>query len=148
MAITRTGNRPESPADDAQQVERRLVRPVHVLEHDDRRRIRAPQQTEERVGRTVLITVAELVAQVAADLIGHVDDRSERASRCDGVARAPQDGVFWLGGREGVNQRRLANASLAADEDQPSMPPPGVSQQVGQLSQEHLAFEQLHRWPS
>ena len=111
----------DPPRQQAQHVERRLVGPVRVLEHDDRRV--APGELAEhrgghRVGRRARgHEVLELAAGDRAD----VHQRAERRGREECVAVAPQDArVLGVPLAEVAQQRRLADARLAGHEHQPA----------------------------
>ncbi len=101
-----------APADDAHQVERRLICPVQILEHDQRR-----------------VHCVERFSQGTVDLVGDVDQGSEGPSRNDGIARAPEDTDLTCHIRaEGLNERCLADAGLALDEQQTPRSAPALAQ--------------------
>ncbi len=105
--------------DEAQDVERRRVGPVQVLEHEDRGRA-APQLVEQG-GRDLVGPrgARRDLGELAPDLLGDVEQRAERARREQRVARPPQDArrAPMLVGEE-AHERRLAGARLARDERQ------------------------------
>ena len=84
-------DRLDAAGDEADHVERRLVRPVDVLDHDDRRP--APAQLfDERRGHGVWDRVAaKEVAQSVARLGRDVVERAERLRRQERIAHPPED---------------------------------------------------------
>ena len=100
------GDAGDAATEQAQDVERALVGPVDVLQHEDRAG-RGAQPVEQRGrerGRRGLVEP-------------DVEQRAERPRRVQRVARAPQDATT-VG--EGADERGLADAGLAADQDQPA----------------------------
>ena len=106
-------------AEQPQDVERRLVAPVQVLDHEHGRLLcELVAQHREHLrrldGRTE--DVRERVA-----LRGHVEQRPERAGRRERVTGAREHASVRLEPcAEGTDERGLAGAGLAADEDDPS----------------------------
>jgi hypothetical protein len=107
----------DPPAAQPQHVERRLVGPVHVLEHDDRR---PAQLAQERRGHDVRRCAlrhrrGELAAGDRADVL----QGTQRGEREERVALTPQDlRVAVLA--EAAQQGGLADARLAGHEHQPA----------------------------
>ena len=101
----------------AQHVERALVGPVDVLEHEHGagRLAQGVQQGGDEHGRPR--AGRDDLLQLAAGGVGDVEQRAERPRRVQRVARAPQD-LAALG--ELAHERGLADAGLAADQDQPA----------------------------
>jgi hypothetical protein len=112
-------NRREARGEQRDHVERRLIGPVHVLE--DQHSGRAAKLCDQR--RRDLVRSwrpRDELLQLTAGRLGDVQQRSQRTRRAQGLARAPQDAR----GRslllaERAQERRLADAGLAADEHQP-----------------------------
>jgi hypothetical protein len=105
------------PGQQPHDVEGGLVGPLQVLEDEDRRRA-ARELAQQRAGHLVRPRVARRgVSQVAAGLLGDVDERPQRARREERVARAPKDprGPAVLVD-EAPCERGLAGAGLAGDE--------------------------------
>jgi hypothetical protein len=89
-------------------VERRLVGPVQILEHDDR----GSAQLGRQRGREV--TRRRAVRDQLGELAAHVDERAERPRRVERVARAPQHPRAVLAER--AHARGLADPGLARHE--------------------------------
>ena len=136
-------HRRDPACEQAEQVERRLVGPVQVLEHDDR--WRAPPQLVEQRGQHVARPGAALdeVGQLAACLGGDVEQRPERPRRVQRLARAREhaDGKV---GAERVEERRLADPGLSGDEHEPPATALGHSREGARERVELVRpFEQL-----
>jgi hypothetical protein len=113
------GRRVDLAGQQAHDVETGLVGPVEVLEHEDRRR--AVGELAQQRGRDLVRRrgAGRDLREVAADLLGDVEQRAERARREERVARAPQDprrGALPVG--EQADERRLARARLAGHQRQ------------------------------
>ncbi|MCI0346621.1 MAG: hypothetical protein L0221_14445, partial [Chloroflexi bacterium] len=98
-------------------VERRRIRPMEILEHDDRDRGSA-QIAQQGLGRLVRLRAdVKGTRQLARSTLRHVAQRAQRARREQAVARPPpHDDRRTELADEGANQGRLADAGLAADE--------------------------------
>ena len=103
---------------EAQHVERRLVGPVEVLEHEDAR-ARPAQLADERTGDLVGSRLAgDQLLELAVSHLGDVEQRAERAWSEQALAGAPQDPRRRAAPiAERAQQGGLAGARLAADED-------------------------------
>jgi hypothetical protein len=113
------GDRLDAASEQAQDVERRLIGPVEVLEHDDVRRPAAQlarQRGDELARRGAL---RDQRSELAADVVGDVDERAERARGEQRVARSPQHPTSASAVAERPHERRLADSRLAGDEDEP-----------------------------
>jgi hypothetical protein len=103
----------QPPAEQRHQVERRVVGPVEVVDHEHR----AAGERVERGGEDVLACAGRLergeerAARVARD----VAQRAHRARRDQRVAGAPQDARARQRRADLADQRRLADARLACD---------------------------------
>jgi hypothetical protein len=114
------GSRVRLPRQQPHDVERGLVGPVQVLDDEDRRGP-ARELAQQRIGHLVRPGVARRgLRQVAAGLLGHVEQRTQRARREERIARSPQDPrrLAVLVG-EASGQRGLAGPRLARDEHEP-----------------------------
>ena len=111
------------PADEElQHVERGLVRPVHVLDDQDRRRPR-PQLAHERRRDHVRSGAAlDELLELAARELGDVEQRPERPRREQGVAGAPQDPRARRAARRTAHETRLSD---------PASPPTSTSRPRG-----------------
>jgi hypothetical protein len=138
------GQRRDPPREQPQDVERRLVGPVQVLEHDDRARV-APQVLGQRRDelRRCRARVGER-REPAARLLGDVEQRPERAWRVERVAGAQQRPRPARAPAEGAHERGLADARLAAYEDEPAT---AADAGEGRVERGHLgrALEQVLR---
>jgi hypothetical protein len=100
-----------------QDVERRLVRPVHVLEHEHGRDPRAQLARQRHHHRVRHRTTLNDRLQLAPGGLGNLDQRPERARREERVASAPEDPrrpAALLA--EPPQEDRLADPGLAADQ--------------------------------
>ena len=129
-----------------EQVERRLVCPVHVFEHRERRSaLQLGQRGVQDSG--VIGAVGEGESQLASGLRSDVMQRSKRAGCEQRVARAPQDADrSTLLPSKVPEQRGLANAGFSADEHQPALSRGCRFERRRQLGQCGIAFEELDRW--
>ena len=111
----------DAAAEQAQHVERRLVGPVHVLEHDDRR-LAAGQLAQQRRGdRVGGGAVGDGLRELAAGDRGDVGQRSERGQREERVAVAPEDPRRLRPAlAEAAQEHGLADAGLARHEHEPA----------------------------
>ena len=112
-----TRRRVDSPAEHAQRVQGRLVRPVQVFqdEHETARELRQDGTGDHaRIAR-----VGDRAGKTAARLPGDIDERSERCGRREVLARPTQDAEPWSRA-ERAHEGRLADAGLAADEHEPA----------------------------
>jgi hypothetical protein len=87
----------------------------------------------------------EKLAQIAADLGGDVDQRRQGARRGHRIAGASHDARAVLDDAEDMlHEGGLTDASLAAEEEQPSLPVSRVAQPALDLGKLRLAFEECH----
>ena len=127
----------DTAAEHAQDVERRLVGPVDVLEHDDGRPVELVGKRERDVscGRRPLATRAANAPVVWPA-------RSRNGPSGAGVVRASQ-APCRIGASaplaERAHERRLADARLAADEHEAS----ARGERLVELRELRLAFEEL-----
>ena len=120
----------DAPAEHVQGVERRLVRPVDVLEDDDRGLGELGQ--ERARDRARIGSGDEQVGERAVGLSGDVRERPERRRRREVLARPAQDAQPGLRA-ECPHERRLPDAGLAAHEHEPSALRGGRSERGQQL---------------
>jgi hypothetical protein len=127
-----------------QDVERRLVRPVHVFEDEHGRDPRAQLPRERRHHLVRHRTTLDDRLELAAGPLGDGDERPERARREERFAGAPEDprrsAVLFA---EPPHERRLADARLAADQqDMPTRAALDCLQAIDEHRQLSGAFEQ------
>ena len=129
-------------AEQPQHVERRLVAPVQVFDHEHRRLLRElVAQHREHLRR--LDGGTEDVRERIA-LRGDVEQRPERAGSRERVTGSGEHASMRLEPRaEGADERGLAGAGLAADEDDPPEPEPRLVQRFGQQRKRVVPLEQL-----
>jgi hypothetical protein len=139
-------NRRDPPAEQAQHVEGRLVRPVQVVQDDDHAPVRL-SRTDHRRGDLVRLGAGRHeVPQLAAGLLGDVDEGAQRAGRVQRVAGAPPDlGDRLAGGAEMPQQRRLAGAGVTREQNEPAPALPGRRQRLVQRGELVCTFEQAAR---
>ena len=104
---------PDPARQQPQRVERRLVRPVDVLEDDDRRLTGCdqPEQRPDDLGGPAIERRLQLIG-----LLGDVEERPERPGREEGVAAAPQHARSAGRVAEATDGDGLADPGLARDE--------------------------------
>jgi hypothetical protein len=131
--------------EEAEQVQRRLVRPLHVFDHQH------PEVGDR--GRRLQHRVEDLVArrrrpygvqQRAAELSRHVVHRTQRSRREQAVAQAPRPRGVDQPALQLFDQRGLAHSRLTGDQDEPARADPrlfGVLQQRAHL---RLTLDQRH----
>jgi hypothetical protein len=136
----------DAAAEVLDEVERRVVGPVHVLEDDDRRRRRAGDLVEEGgEERGALAGPRQRGTQRRSGVGGGIVQRAERARSRQRLARAPENAAADLR-REALEERRLADSSLAADEDGAALTARRGAGGVGERGEQAVALEQLdHR---
>jgi hypothetical protein len=104
----------QAPPEPDQEVEARLVRPVHVLDHQHPGRLRTEgveDRIEDDLARSVL---GEESGEPTAGVPGGVTDRSQGPRRVQRIAGAPQDDRRrHTLAEEPRDHRRLADAGLA-----------------------------------
>ena len=111
----------DTASDQPEYVECRLVGPMHVLEHENRRPV--PRDVpHERSGDLVRNRIAlQELAQLGAGLVCDVDDGSERSRREQRIARTFEDPGEAVDARaERTHEGGLSDAGLTRDEHEPS----------------------------
>ena len=104
----------DTTTEDAQHVERRLVRPMHVLEHEHHRLTQLLQQRQRHLARVP--AGLDIQSEPSADLHSEIEVRPERRH---GQLLAGAEQNAPLNPRdEGAHERRLAHARLATDEQE------------------------------
>ncbi len=113
------GNRLDTASEQPEDVERRLVRPVRVLEDEDGARLRRELVRQRR--RQLVRHRARLDGRpkLAADVVGDRQHRTERARREQRVAASPEHAhLGFVALPEPPHDRRLPDARLAAEQDE------------------------------
>ncbi len=128
------------PRQQPERVERGLVRPVDVLEDDDRRRTGSdgPEQRSDHLGRAAV----ECLAQISVRALGDIEERPERPGREEGVAAAPEHAHAETPVAKVADRGRLAHACLAGDQHEATSSGPRLVETHPQAGQHLLAFEQ------
>ncbi len=130
--------------DEAQEVQRRLVGPVHVLD-EEHRQMWAVEEVEQR-GELLGARGAGATGrgERATDLRGDVEHRTQRTGR--ELAVACPDEPLGVGELElqRVDERRLADAGLTGDEHQPTRPGPGRGRRIEQRLPRLLPLDEPH----
>ena len=136
----------QAPTDQGEHVERGLVRPVQVIEDENRRRVPA-QLADQRSRDLVRLHVhVDGLVELASGLRRDVDERAQRPRREERVACAPQHPPrCGLTVTEGAQERGLAHPGLAADQHEP---PSGscrrARERFCECGQVLRSFEELH----
>ena len=120
---------------------------MQIVEHDQgRQAARLSQQCQKGIEDSIPVHCVERFSQSAVDLVGDVDQGSEGPSRNDGIARTPKDTDITCRIRaEGFDESCLADAGLAADEDETPLSLSAFLQQVAQLGEQRSALQERHR---
>ena len=130
-----------------QHVERRVVSPMHVLEHQDRRRTRLQLSHQRRGDLERPRARLDELLELAAGGRGDVDERPERPRREQSVARAPEEpGAGRRVVAEAPQQRGLADAGLPADEHQP--PTRALPHRLDALAEDRELLDRARAAPS
>ena len=137
-------HRLDAAAEQPKDVERCLVRPVHVLDDDDRGLPGAQLVAERRKDGLRLLAPLDDVREGRAALERDVHERPQRTRCVQTVARPPQDaGRVGTVAAELLNERRLADARLAGDEREPARALADVIERGGERLQLRGALEQI-----
>ena len=139
------GQRPDAASEHGEGIERRVVCPVHVLEHEDggwRRALELGDQqvldhVRRRPGRERLRELGRRVREVAERA-----QRSRDRQVVTGAHQHPRPVVDI--GEEPADQRRLADPGLPDDGDHAAGAAGGRVQRVGKRRQAGLPLEQFH----
>src|SRR4029453_15520121 len=95
-------------------VERRLVCPLQILEHEDGRPARCELADQRRGNGLWLSAFVHDLKELAARLLRDIDERPQRRRREERIAGAPEKtGRVVLMGAEPSQEGRLADARLA-----------------------------------
>ena len=128
------GRSADATTEDAQHVERRLVTPLHILEHDHHRLAQLLQQRQRHLARVP--AGLDIQREPAADLPSDIEVPPER--RHDQLLAGTEQNAPLNPRDEGPHQRRLAHARLATDKHKSPARAPGIFQP----RQQRLAFDQ------
>jgi hypothetical protein len=136
------GHPADAPGEQGEHVERRLVGPVQILEHEHGRGV-AAELAEQRGKDVRRCGVARKPGgEGAAGLVGDIHQGPEGPRGEEAVAGAPEHPRRCLPCAEDARQRGLADAGLAGDERQSSRPRLRRREQRGQLRKGLVALEQ------
>jgi hypothetical protein len=135
----------DAPPQPTEDVERRLIGSVHILQHHDRSPA-AAQLFDERVEHAVKrLARRDRCLEPSSDGRGDVDQRTQRARRAQAVAR-PYQQSLWSGRRaERSHQGALPDASVTQDEHQAPLPAPGVRERLRKHRRRAFTLQQLRR---
>jgi hypothetical protein len=116
----------DPPAEQPQEIEGRLVRPVQILEHEHSGLY--PELVEERADHLVRPRASfHQATQLAAGRLGDVCERPERAGREQRVTGSLQHAnVAWQNGEQHLYQCGLPTACLRGHEHEAPAAPPGL----------------------
>ena len=84
-------NRSDPALEEPQDVKRGLVRPVHILEHHDRRHLPAELTHQRSHDLVAPAATRHKLLELTAGELGDVEKRPQRTRREQGVASTPQD---------------------------------------------------------
>ncbi len=141
------GQIPDSPSQESEEIQRRLIRPVRIFRQDHR----GPRAVSEirldgakDVGSRGV--GAELVFNVRTKLTSDIEQRPKWRRNGEPVERnRDQARVALDSSREPINQGRLADAHLAAHENDMSSATRGILGPGKQLIERRRSFEEGHR---
>ena len=137
------GQRRDPAAEQLDDVERPLVGPVDVLDHEHRRGL-VRQFGDERSHELVRHPpVGRKPTEVEAGVLRDVEERPECARREQPLARAPQHSGSWLVRAELAEQRGLADARLASQKHHPPTAVGRLGEPGGEIFEQLGAFEEL-----
>jgi hypothetical protein len=130
----------DAPAEKLDEVQRRVVGPVQVLDHHQCRRVGGAQLGQHRLEQRRPRPV-QPCAEARTALSRHVEQRRQRMRRFECVAGAPPDGRAGVAGRQRPQHAGLADACFAGHQRDAAVPR-RVAQQRGQFLQHRLSFDQ------
>ena len=139
--------RADPPPEHRDRVERRIVRPVHVLEHEHGRRgrqleLRDQQRLDVVRGRAD----GERLDEGRRNVPNEVAERAQRARNREVVAGTEQHSrVVVQILEEPGDERCLADPGLAGDEDDPTGATGCRSSRLGERGQRPISLEELHQ---
>ena len=134
----------ETSRQEAQEVERRPVRPVQVLDHQHRR-TRAVESSERGLEEPVALPRSQQLADPGIEMGSDVDERPERSRRDQRVAGSPEH-------QRGRTARVRAHSRTSADLPTPASPctrtsrPDPVERLVAKARQGAEEGSSLHEW--
>ena len=137
----------QPPPEEAEQVDRGLVGPVHVLEHrhgEPGGRANLGEEAGEQPlpRRPAAAQGGELPVELRAD----VEQRAERAGGEQAVATAPQPAGPRQLLLELLEEHGLAHPGFPGHQDQPAAAPLCLARVLGQRLQKRCPLEQFHDW--
>ena len=114
--------RGDPPCKEPQQIQRRVIRPVHVFEHHQARRRGLGQRDQRRVEGPATVTVAYKVDDPFPERSRDVHQRAERPRRGQRLARTPERSDLGEDMRTELRcQRGLARTHLASYQHEPAL---------------------------
>jgi len=134
----------DASPEERDQVEGRLIRPVHVFEHQQRPLTRELIKSggKQCAGSCARIDCRE---QRALRLQGDVVERRPRTGREQRVACSPEDTHLVLPPGEFPQQRRLANSGFSGQKRYTAGALDSRTEPFLQIGEARFAFEQIHR---
>ena len=144
------GSRRDPGADQRQDVDRGLVGPVQILQHQHRRRPAAKLAKEGRRDLVRTFRSRDGALELTSDRLGDVEQRSERTRRLQRRTRAPHHAARAADVvAEALEHRRLPGPGLAANEHQSAgRAGPDLAQQLCERGKLRLALQQRVTEPS
>ena len=137
------GKARNAPRHELDEVERRFVGPMGVLDHHERG-LRS-QLGDHRVEEVAaFVARLEQPAKRGGGFARDITQGTQRVRRLERVARAPPDASRVLLGRA-TQEARLAHARLAADEQRVPFSPGGAAEAIANGSECALPFEEVRR---
>ena len=137
------GQRCDAPPEELDEVQRRFVRPMHVLEREDERRTPLAKTLQQQ--RKQRMPVAAGVEQrVVVPLQCDVAQRTQRTGREEGIAGAGDHlGLESCKGQEALEKRALPDARFAGNEHDAAHATPHLRKLARQRFERRPPFEQI-----
>jgi hypothetical protein len=128
------------------EIERRLIGPMDILDDEQRRPPRITQKIEQGGEQSQPRRVTfELRQEPSAGRARNVIEGSERGGREERVALAQENAVRPAGARKEVSDEgRLADARLAADQNEAALTGRRLGERRCQKGEFRIAFKQCH----
>jgi hypothetical protein len=134
------------PPEHGDHVERRLVRPMQILDHHDRGPQRGHFVAQRREAASGALTSRDGVGKRTTNGRRDIDERSERTRRTKAVTATPQDPSSWTPLlAETPHQTGLTDSSLTRYQHQPAVTAADVRPPGLQRLEMRIAFQQTNR---
>ncbi len=137
------GDPAHAGAEQREHVERGLVRPVQILDDDNRRPVRLELAHQRRQTTRGLLTAFDRLRQRTVGHGGHIRERRKRSRGPQGVTPPPENTRRHARMTETVDERSLADTALTANENQAPIARLRLQETLLEHRHDLLALEQL-----